>query len=67
MNSLKFTKLSKYAPSLVSDVIDELSHFVTGVLDDLQEECHSSMLHEKMKISCLMVNSKHVKEARARR
>ena len=29
--SLKFTKLSKYAPSLVSDPRDQMSHFVTGV------------------------------------
>ena len=30
-NSLKFTKLSKYAPSLVSNHRDEMSSFVTGV------------------------------------
>ena len=35
---LKFTNLSKYAPSLVSDPRDEMSHFVMGVLDDLQED-----------------------------
>ena len=34
--SLKFTKLSKYAPSLVSNPRDEMSYFVTGVSDDLQ-------------------------------
>ena len=28
---LKFTKLSKYAPSLVSNPRDEMSHFLTGV------------------------------------
>ena len=31
-NSLKFTKLSKYAPSLVSNPRDEMSHFIKGVL-----------------------------------
>ena len=36
--SLKFTKLSKYASSLVFDPRDEMSRFMTGVLDDLQEE-----------------------------
>ena len=35
--SFKFTKLSKYAPSLVFDHRDEMSHFVTGVLDDFKE------------------------------
>ena len=47
--SLKFNKLSKYAPSLVFDPRDEMSCFVTGVSDDLKEECHSAMLHENMK------------------
>ena len=37
--SLKFTKLSKYAPSLVSNPRDEMSHFLTGVFNDLVEEC----------------------------
>ena len=38
--SLKFTKLLKYAPSLVFDPRDEMNYFLLGVLDDLQEECH---------------------------
>ena len=38
--SLKFTKLSKNAPSLVSDPRDQISHFVMGVRNDLQGECH---------------------------
>ena len=40
--SLKFTKLSKYTPFLVSNPRDEMSRFVTGVSDDMQEEYHSS-------------------------
>ena len=35
--SLEFTKLSKYAPFLVSDSRYEISLFVMGVSDDLQE------------------------------
>ena len=58
--SLKFSKLSKYAPSLVSDPRDEISHFVTRVSDDLQKEFHSSMIHDNMNISCLMVHAQHV-------
>ena len=38
--SLKLTKFSKYAPSLVSNPRDEMNLFVTGVSDDCQEECH---------------------------
>lgn len=37
---LKFTKLSKYAHCLVSDLRDEMTYFVTGVLDDLKEVFH---------------------------
>ena len=33
--SLKFIKLSKYVSSLVTNSRDEMSHFVTGVSDDL--------------------------------
>ena len=38
--SLKFTKLSKYDPSLVSNPRNEMSNFVTGVFDNLVEKCH---------------------------
>ncbi|XP_069154399.1 uncharacterized protein [Solanum lycopersicum] len=55
--SLKFTKLSMYAPYLVSDPRDEISRFVMGVLDDLQEECHSFMLNNNMNISRLIACS----------
>ena len=44
-----------------------MSHFVTGVLEDLQEECHSVMLHENMNISRLMVNARRVEESRFKR
>ena len=43
--SMKFTKFSKYVPSLLSDPRDEMSRFVMGVSDDLQEKmlfCHAS-------------------------
>ena len=53
---LNFTKLSKYAPSLVSNSRDEMSHFLTWMSGDLMEECCSSMLHDNMNISSLMVH-----------
>ena len=65
--SLKFTKLSKYAPSWVSDPRDKMSCFVTGVSDDLQEEFHSAMLHDNMNIYCLMVHAQQVEDARSKR
>ncbi|XP_069143340.1 uncharacterized protein [Solanum lycopersicum] len=65
--SLEFTKLSKYAPFLVSNSRDKMSHFMTVVSEDLQEEFNSTMIHENMKISRLIVHSQHVVEARDKR
>ena len=65
--SSKFTKLSKYAPSLVSDPCNEMSCFVTGVSDELKEECHSAMLHDNMNISRLIVHAQQVEETRVKR
>ena len=64
---LKFTKLSKYAPCLVSDRRDKMSHFVMGVSHDLQEEYHLDILHVHMNIYRLMVQAQYVEEARAKR
>lgn len=49
--SSNFTKLPKCAPFLVSNPRDEISPFVTGVPDDLVEECCSVMLHDNTDIS----------------
>ena len=38
--SLKFTKLSMYAPFLVSNPRDEMTRFVMGVSNDLVDVCH---------------------------
>ena len=65
--SLKFTQMSKYAHSLVSDFRDEMNRFMMGLSDDLQEECHSAMLHENMNIYRLMVHTQQVEESRAKR
>jgi len=54
--SLKFTNLSKYAPSLVSNPRDEMSRFVMGVSDSIEKECRAALiLHDNMDISRLMV------------
>ena len=47
---LKVTKLSMYAPTLVSNPMYEISRFVIGVYDYLVEECCSEMLHDNMDI-----------------
>ena len=64
---LKSTKLSKYAPSLVSDPRDEMSRFMMGMSDDLKKECHLAMLHDNMNISHLMVHDQQVEETRSKR
>ena len=44
-----------------------MSHFVKGVSEELQEEFHSTILHDNMNISRLMVHARRVEEARAKR
>ena len=44
-----------------------MSQFVMGVSDDLQEDCRSSMLHDNMNISRLMVYERRVEEAKSKR
>ena len=66
-HSLNLTKLSKYAPSLVSDPRDDMNCFVTGVSDDWQEVFHSVMVHENMTISTRMVHAQQVEEASCKR
>ena len=55
--SLKLIKLSKYASSFVSNYRDEMSHFVTGMSEELEEYCRADMLHANMDLSRLMVHS----------
>ena len=55
--SLKFIKMSKYASSLVSNARDEISHYVTGVSEELEAECHATMLYDNMDLSRLMVHA----------
>ena len=61
-NPLNSQKLSKYAPSLLSNPRDEMSHFMTRVSDNFAKECCSKMLHDNMDISKLMVYAQHVDE-----
>lgn len=44
-----------------------MNRFVTGVSDDLQDDCHSAMLHDTMNISHLMFHFQQVEEERAKR
>ena len=64
---MKFSKLSKYAPSLVANPRDEMSHFVTGVADLLVEECRTAMLHDDMTLARLRVYAQSIEESKLRR
>ena len=61
--SMEFVKLSKYAPSLVSDPRDQLSHLVTRVSEDLQQEFQSAMIHYNINIFHLLVYARRVEDA----
>ncbi|XP_049371941.1 uncharacterized protein LOC125836823 [Solanum verrucosum] len=65
--SLKFTLLFKYAPSLVSNLKDEMSRLVTGVSDLVKEECRMAMLHDDMNISILVVYAQFIEESKLER
>ncbi|KAK4726744.1 hypothetical protein R3W88_031661 [Solanum pinnatisectum] len=60
-------KLSKYAPSLVFNPRNEMSLFMTGVSDSIEEECRTTMHHDNMDISRLMVYAQQVEETRLRK
>ena len=58
--SLKFFKFSKYATSLLSKRKDDMSRFLTGISEELVEECQAAMVHESMDLSRLIVHVQRV-------
>ena len=64
---MKFSTLSRYAASLLSNPRDEMSHFVTGVADLLVEECRTAMLHDNMTLATLMVYAQSIEECKLTR
>ena len=65
--ALKFSMLSRYAPSLVSNSREEMSRFVTGESDLVKEECRTAMLHGDMNISRLFVYAQSIEESKMTR
>ena len=64
---LKFSTLSRYAPSLVSNPRYEISHFLTGVVNLVVEECRTAMLHNDMNLGRPMVYAQSIEESKLRR
>jgi len=63
----KFTKLSKYAPSMVVDSRAGMSKFISSVFEMVVKECQTTMLINDMDISCLMVHSQSIKEEKLKK
>ena len=62
--SLKFSRLSIFSPSLVSNPRYEMSRFVTGLADLVKEECHTTMQHDDMTLARLIVYAQSIEESK---
>ena len=65
--SMNLTLLPRYAPSLVSNPRDEMSSSVTGVADLVKEQRRTTMIHNDMNLSILMVYAQSIEESKLSR
>ena len=61
---MKFSRLSIYAPSLVSNPRDEMSRFVMVVTNLVRDECRKTMLHDDLTLGRLMVYAQSIEESK---
>ena len=59
---LKFTQLSKHAPTIREDSIDKVYNFVMGVSDLVVNEGRSVILIPNRYISCFMDYTKQIED-----
>lgn len=64
---LMFLKVSKYSSSLMVNSSVEMSRFVIGVSEDLEEECREAMLQSNMDLCRLFVHAQQVEETHCRK
>ena len=62
--SLKFSMISMFAPSYVSNPRDEMSRFVTGVADLVKEKCRMALLHNYMNLSRFIVFAQSIEKSK---
>ncbi len=55
--SLKFTRLVRYAPSMVADNRSRMSKFVFSVSDSMIKEYRTDILIKEMDLPILMIHS----------
>ncbi|XP_049363321.1 uncharacterized protein LOC125828060 [Solanum verrucosum] len=60
--ALKFTQLSKYAPTIVANPRAMMSKFVSGASDLVIKERLTAMVVKEMDVSCLMVHAQQTEE-----
>ena len=65
--SFKFIILYKNASSLVSSFMDEIRHFLMGMLKELEEECNAAMLHNNIVLSRMIVHTQKVEYSNQRK
>lgn len=59
--------MSRHAPSLLSNYIDEMSRFKIGVADLVKEEYHTTLLHNYLNLSRLMVYAQSIEHSKLSR
>ncbi|KAF3623395.1 hypothetical protein FXO38_30779 [Capsicum annuum] len=64
--SLRFTQLARYTPHMVADNRAKMSKFISGVNDNMVNECRSTMLNSDMILARLMTHAQQIEKQKVR-